>query len=100
MLFDIIYLIPVRCCKPSTRTCIFYSNQKTTKTKFLSKFLENQKTENAHFINKIICLLKLLNFLFTHLKLILMNSKPKIINAVVIISNQNQKIGKNVIKRF
>jgi len=32
------------------------------------------KLQNTHFINKIICLLKLINFLFTHLKLILMNS--------------------------
>ena len=40
------------------------------------------KTENAFFINKIICLLKLLNFLFTHSKLILSNSKNKIINIL------------------
>ena len=32
--------------------------------------LKPNKTENAHFLNKIIYLLKLLNFLFTHLKLI------------------------------
>ena len=38
---------------------------------------KTNKTENAHFINKIICLLKLINFLFTHLKLIFMNSKHK-----------------------
>ena len=44
--------------------------------------MENQKTENAHFTNKIICFLKLLNFIFTHLKLTLMNSKHKIINIL------------------
>ena len=42
--------------------------------------LKPNKTKNAHFINKIICLLKLINFLFTHLKLILMNFNYKIIN--------------------
>ena len=60
----------------------FYSNRKTTKTQFLLKFIENQKTENAHFINKIIFFIKIIKFLFTHLKLILRNSKNKIINIL------------------
>ena len=70
---EILLIIIVRRCKPSAWTCLLKRNPKSTKTKFLSKFIENKKTENAYFINKIICLLKLINFLFTHLKLILMN---------------------------
>ena len=58
----------------------FFIVTRKQQTQFLSKFIENQKSANAHFINKIICLLKLLNFLFTHFKLIMMNSKHKIIN--------------------
>jgi len=46
---------------------------------FFQNLLNPNKIENAHFINKIICLLKLL---FTHLKLIVMNSKHKIINIL------------------
>ena len=40
---------------------------------FFPNLFKPNKTENAHFINNIICLLKLINFLLTHLKLILMN---------------------------
>ena len=47
---------------------------------FFQNLLKPNKTENAHFINKIICLLKLLHLLFTHLKLILMNSKHEIVS--------------------
>jgi len=48
---------------------------------FFQNLLKLHKTENAHFI-KIICLLKLINFLFTHLKLIFMNFNYKIINIL------------------
>ena len=72
----------VRCCKPFTLTCIFQHIPKSTKTIFFQNLLKPNKTENAHFIKKIICLLKSLHFLFTHLKLILMNSKHKIINIL------------------
>ena len=57
----------VRCSKPSTQTCIFQRNPKSTKTNFFQNLLKPNKTENTHFINKIVCLLKLLNFLFTYL---------------------------------
>ena len=59
-------VIIVICCKPSTRTCIFKRNPKSTKTNFFQNLLKPNKTENAYFVNKIICLLKLLSFLFTH----------------------------------
>ena len=51
----------------------FIVTGKQQRQNFFQNLLKTKKTENAHFIDKIICLLKLLNFLFTHLKLILMN---------------------------
>jgi len=67
------HFIIVRCCRPSTQTCIVQRNPKSTKTNFFQNLLKPNKTENAYFISKIICLLKLL---------ILMNSKNKIINIL------------------
>ena len=65
---------------PEHLTRVAFSNVTRNQQGQISfKIYWNQiKTENAHFINKIMRLLKLLNFLFTHLKLILMNSKNKI----------------------
>ena len=54
----------------------FKVTRKQQRQNFFQNLLKPNKTENAHFLNRIICLLKLLqllNFLFTHLKLILMN---------------------------
>jgi len=59
----------VRCCKPSTRTCIFKRNPKSTKSKFLKNLFQQNKTETDHFINKMICLLKLLNFFIYAIKI-------------------------------
>ena len=60
----------------------FKVTRKQQRQSFFQNLLKPNKTENDHFINKIICLLKLLNFLFTHLKLILMNSNNKITNIL------------------
>jgi len=56
-----------------------------------------KKPDNANFINKVIGLIKLiklLKFLFTHLKLILMNFNYKMINILYfkILRNQYQKL--------
>ena len=77
-----------RCFKPSTRTCIFQRNLKSTKSKFFKNLLKT-KIKNTHFINKIICLLKLVIFLFTHLKLLLMIFNYKIINIISKLRNKN-----------
>jgi len=63
----------VGCCKPSTRTCIFQRNQKTTKTKDKSTtskiYCQTLNLNNAPFLNKIICLLKLFKLLNFYLRI-------------------------------
>ena len=54
-----------------------FSNAVSVGNQQRQNLLKPNKTENTNFINKIICLLKLINFLFKHLKLILITSTIK-----------------------
>ena len=57
----------VRCCKPSTRTCIFQSNQKITKTNCINNFqnlLSNLKSKNYWFLKQIISISNYFNSFF------------------------------------
>ena len=51
----------------------FNVTQNQQRQNFFQNLFKPNKTLNAYFINKIICLLKLINLLYTHLKLLLMN---------------------------
>ena len=59
----------VRCCIYGL--AFFNLTQNQQRQNFFQNLFKPNKTPNAHFINKIICLLKLINFLFTHLKILL-----------------------------